>query len=78
MIKFNGYPLLENHDHAYGVPGESSRMDTYVGSTSVADIPAAVSTVMRKDMLYLPSRGMKLDALREAHVKPRRKSRIPC
>ncbi|GAA5882900.1 hypothetical protein JCM3774_001381 [Rhodotorula dairenensis] len=42
MIKFNGYPLLENHDHAYGVP---------------------VSTVMRKDMLYLPSRGMQLDAL---------------
>ncbi|KAG0663749.1 glycerol ethanol, ferric requiring protein [Rhodotorula mucilaginosa] len=42
MIKFNGYPLLENHDHAYGVP---------------------VSTVMRKDILSLPSQGMKLDAL---------------
>ncbi|GAA5986200.1 hypothetical protein JCM10908_006453 [Rhodotorula pacifica] len=42
MIKFNGYPLLENHDHAYGVP---------------------VSTVMRKDVLCLPSQGMKLDAL---------------
>lgn len=21
MIRFNGYPLLENHDHAFGVPG---------------------------------------------------------
>ncbi|BGP57271.1 glycerol ethanol, ferric requiring protein [Rhodotorula sphaerocarpa] len=42
MIKFNGYPLLENHDHAYGVP---------------------VSTVMRKDLLCLPSEGMKLDEL---------------
>jgi len=23
MIKFNGYPLLENDDHAFGVSGES-------------------------------------------------------
>lgn len=22
MIKFNGYPLLENDDHAFGVSGE--------------------------------------------------------
>jgi chloride channel 3/4/5 len=21
MIRFNGYPLLENHDHAFGVSG---------------------------------------------------------
>lgn len=24
MIRFNGYPLLENHDHAFGVPGAPS------------------------------------------------------
>lgn len=23
MIRFNGYPLLENHDHAFGEPGAS-------------------------------------------------------
>ncbi|GAA5876173.1 hypothetical protein JCM1840_007058 [Sporobolomyces johnsonii] len=42
MIKFNGYPLLENEDHAYGV---------------------SVSTVMRREIVFLPSRGMTLDEL---------------
>ncbi|KAK4336235.1 Anion/proton exchange transporter GEF1 [Rhodotorula toruloides] len=42
MIRFNGYPLLENHDHAFGVP---------------------VTTVMRKELVCLPSQGMKLDEL---------------
>lgn len=27
MIRFNGYPLLENHDHAFGVPGKSGLLD---------------------------------------------------
>ncbi|GAA5897340.1 chloride channel protein [Sporobolomyces salmoneus] len=42
MIKFNGYPLLENDDHAFGV---------------------SVAAVMRKDLVFLPSRGMSLDEL---------------
>ncbi|GAA5938809.1 chloride channel protein [Sporobolomyces koalae] len=42
MIKFNGYPLLENDDHAFGV---------------------SVASVMRKDLVYLPSKGMTLDQL---------------
>lgn len=42
MIKFNGYPLLENDDHAFGV---------------------SVAAVMRKDIVFLPSKGMTLDEL---------------
>ncbi|GAA5876803.1 hypothetical protein JCM16303_006290 [Sporobolomyces ruberrimus] len=42
MIKFNGYPLLENDDHAFGV---------------------SVAAVMRKDIVFLPSKGMSLDEL---------------
>ncbi|GAA5959780.1 hypothetical protein JCM3765_000100 [Sporobolomyces pararoseus] len=42
MIKFNGYPLLENDDHAFGV---------------------SVASVMRKDLVFLPSKGMTLDEL---------------
>ncbi|GAA6005052.1 chloride channel protein [Rhodotorula paludigena] len=43
MIRFNGYPLLENHDHAFGVP---------------------VTTVMRRDMVCLPTQGVTLDELK--------------
>ncbi|BGP18692.1 hypothetical protein JCM10213_006913 [Rhodosporidiobolus nylandii] len=42
MIRFNGYPLLENHDHAFGV---------------------SVAKVMRRDLVFLPSKGMTLDEL---------------
>ncbi|BGP42339.1 glycerol ethanol, ferric requiring protein [Rhodotorula kratochvilovae] len=42
MIKFNGYPLLENHELAFGVP---------------------VSTVMQRELVFLPSQGMTLDEL---------------
>lgn len=29
MIKFNGYPLLENDDHAFGVSGEFERAERF-------------------------------------------------
>lgn len=42
MIRFNGFPFLENEDHAFNVP---------------------VSSVMRREVVFLPSDGMRLDEL---------------
>ncbi|KAK4702132.1 chloride channel 3/4/5, partial [Phenoliferia sp. Uapishka_3] len=48
MIRFNGFPFLENEDHAYNVP---------------------VSVVMRRNIVYLPSSGMRLFELESLLVK---------
>ncbi|ORY89082.1 chloride channel [Leucosporidium creatinivorum] len=42
MIRFNGFPFLENEDHAFNVP---------------------VSAVMRREVVFLPASGMRLDEL---------------
>ncbi|SCV71414.1 BQ2448_3002 [Microbotryum intermedium] len=44
MIRFNGYPFLENDDHAFNV---------------------SVSSVMRRDLVYLPASGMSLRQLQQ-------------
>ncbi|SGY60701.1 BQ5605_C007g04470 [Microbotryum silenes-dioicae] len=44
MIRFNGYPFLENDDHAFNV---------------------SVSSVMRRDLVYLPANGLSLRQLKE-------------
>ncbi|KAL8286159.1 hypothetical protein RQP46_004647 [Phenoliferia psychrophenolica] len=57
MIRFNGFPFLENEDHAYNIP---------------------VSPVMRRNIVYLPSSGMRLSELDKAELEHLVSPDAPC
>lgn len=52
MIKFNGYPFLEDGDHALNIPGMSSSIQR-----TEIDNRAPVSRVMRRELFTMPEAG---------------------
>lgn len=59
MIKFNGYPFLEDSDHAFKIPGMSSVHITY--SCREVDYQISVSRVMRRELFTMPEVGVLSD-----------------
>ena len=59
MIKFNGYPLLEDNDHAFNIPSMLALRITYLRGE--IDDRASVSRVMRRELFTMLEAGILSD-----------------
>lgn len=59
MIKFNGYPFLEDSDHAFKIPGMSPVHIPYLRRE--IDHQTSVSRVMRRELFTMPEVGVLSD-----------------
>lgn len=70
MIKFNGYPLLENHDHAYGVPGAPARSPRLQALVLIAHLARTLRSLYgHAERPAMPSLGRHASG-RAAYVPP--------